>query len=83
MIKDSAVNKDNNIENTIKCSACGHTCTQVYIVKDNTVKDMQQYGEPFIPTMDKVVYTAKDKAQADTVYMCPKCGVLQTEVSKV
>ena len=82
MIKNSEVNKDNNVETNVQCTACGHTCKQVYIVKNNSIVDMQHYGEPFISTMDKVVYNKDNRAQESTVYMCPNCGILQTEVVK-
>ena len=80
MKKVSQINKDNNIEHTITCKACGHSCKQVYIVKNGSINSVMNYGEQFIVTMDKVVYTKDNKATGETVYMCPKCGILQTEV---
>ena len=82
MIKTSEVNKDNDIETSIRCEACGHTCKQIYIVKDNVVKDMKKYGNEFIRTMDKAVYKTEEGTEGRTVYMCPRCGILQTEVVK-
>ena len=82
MIKTSEVNTENNIETITKCIACGHICKQVYIVKDNVVKDMKKYGDEFIRTMDKAIYKTEDGTQGNTIYMCPECGILQTEVSK-
>jgi ribosomal protein S27AE len=82
MIKTSEIDNNNNILNAETCMACGHRCNKVYIVKDNSIKDMQQHGAPFRQTELKVAYETEDNTTQERVYMCPNCGVLQTEVIK-
>ena len=83
MIRTSQVDSNNNIETTVMCKACGHKCKEVYVVKDNSIQDIQESGDKFIKTTDKVVPMDKEEVETHTVYMCPKCGVLQTEVAEV
>ena len=82
MIRTSEVNAESNIETTVKCVACGHICKEVYIVKDSSIVDVKEYGDKFAKTSEKVVLVDSDNKEAETVYKCPSCGILQTEVVK-
>lgn len=83
MIRTSGVDNNNNIEAVVTCKACGHTCKEVYIVKNGNIQDVQEYGDKFVKTSEKVCLVENNNKPVETVYMCPNCGILQAEVSKV
>lgn len=71
-----------------ECPVCGYTHKEYYASKTSyTDADKEKYGkEPFIEGEVKFIHMesvdyAPDRVRQRTVYVCPKCGVLQLDSS--